>query len=52
MVRSVGDVIHLKTKGFLFCFIYCCFSFLPDRVANLAVCKSADAGLKKASRER
>lgn len=53
MVWSVRDLIQLKTKGFLFWFfLYCCFSFLPDWVLNLAVCKSADAGVKKTSGEK
>lgn len=52
MVRSVRDLIQLKTKGFLLCFMYCWFSFLSDLVLNLAACKSADAGVKKTSGER
>lgn len=47
--RCIRDLIQLKTEGFLFCFIYCCFVFLPDWVLNVAVCRGADADVKKMS---
>lgn len=52
LVRCIGDLIQLKTEGFLFCFIYCCFIFLPDWVLTVAICRSADAGVKRECQER
>lgn len=51
LVRCIRDLIQLRTEGFLFCFIYCCFVFLPDWVLSVAVCRTADAGVKKMSGE-
>lgn len=51
LVRCIGDLIQLKTEGFLFCFIYCCLVFLPDWVLTVAICRSADAGVKRMSGE-
>lgn len=51
LARCIRDLIQLKTEGFLFCFICCCFVFLPDWVLNVAVCRGADAGVKAMSGE-
>lgn len=51
LARCIRDLIQLKTEGFLFCFLYCCFVFLPDWVLIVAVCRGADAGVKKMSGE-